>query len=474
MGSTTQKPSPKLPDGLSAKNPPDEPPQKEATKEIEQSKNQAETARLRAETRKIRLESKKAFLESRDLARWWPRFLPFAGPILTAIIAGCALFFSVVQYIQNQKQAQDVHQDELFSKAIEQLQPHDAPPEQRAAAVAALTAYSKDSTRHKNLASTLIAFKLEQETDPAVFQLSIQALSTLATPESLDFLVARNRQLYKRMARAIGRYAAIDLAVNPHGLSIKTIGPDVGNPIPSTYLSQKSDHLRGLLLETSFSAAQGTFMDDARFFLIPDELAIDASLNEAFEHTKAHKIMPQDEANAELEFQTSVRDLWTNTQAVDHTLKALSGKLAGVNLRRTLLIRPRLEGLDLRGIDARYAMWMAPRLISSDLSFANLYGAEMKYAALAHANLTGGDIELTNFGSLDSNLEARTLTMLRLVQKDVTLDGSNLWAMADCYLRNVSATPANEKELQDRRKEIIKTPEARKYLDKIPATFVDD
>jgi uncharacterized protein YjbI with pentapeptide repeats len=171
--------------------------------------------------------------------------------------------------------------------------------------------------------------------------------------------------------------------------------------------------------------------------------------------------------------------LWTNTQAVDHTLKALSGKLAGVNLRWTLLIRPRLEGLDLRGIDARYAMWMAPRLISSDLSFANLSGAEMQYAALANANLTGADIESANFGGLNDKLEAQTLTKLWLLQKGIEFHGSNFWDMAPCYLKDLSLKIAhekglNEKELKEGRKTFIATPEAKKYLDKIPATFVDD
>lgn len=427
-----------------------------------------ERQRIRAEIEKLSAEAEKLKSESRHFRSPTVKWLP----LITAFAAIIGVLYSVTQLVNSfQKEAEQrrqveqrrhteeqFHQDELFSKAVAQLESPQF--EQRAASIVALAGYASRAPEYRNLALTLITLALQTEKDPSVLQVTINALPQFGTP-ALEILIQQNRQVYEQLAQATGRYLGVESMLQ----RIKIPGHPSLYDIMAVYLFKLND-----LAQRTSLPWQTAFTPDTEFFQTPDSLAIHPRFRAAFKQTiDSRKVTPKDEMDSENEFRSSIHDLWVNTQAIVNSLRALSGNLAGLNFRRTLLLRPNLKEVNLRGIDARSAVWMAPVLTGADLSFSDLSTAEMKYADLRHVNLTGTNLAGVNFGNRNKKLEDRTLTELRFVQNNVLLDGANVWEMADCYLKTQKFDPTKLQESKDARQRILATPEAKKYLDKIRA-----
>src|SRR5205807_714398 len=369
--------------------------------ELQLTKTQAETEKLRAEVGKLQLETK-------ELGRRWTKSVSILIALSTALISGLGVIFTDRQAEENRQQAQRFHDDELFAKAVEQFR--DSKPDQRGPAIIALAYQARTSPRNRDEAIALIAPELQTETDPRVLELALQALPSLGTT-ALDSLVQKNRTLYERLAKATGRLLGVESILQ----RVKIPGQPTLDEVRAVYLFKQ---LPAEVVRTSLSWQDGVF------FQAPAQLEIHPAFRMAFEQAvTSHQATPGDETEAENEFQSSIRDLSVSTHAVVGILRALSGNLAGANLRRTILLRPHFSRVDLRGIDARSAIWMAPVLADADLSFANLSDAEMKYADLRHTNLTGANIARADFGKESRNIEQRTSTELRFLQRDIILDG---------------------------------------------------
>src|SRR5205085_2156152 len=133
----------------------------------------------------------------------------------------------------------------------------------------------------------------------------------------------------------------------------------------------------------------------------------------AFSRTlQLRDLSDQDESKAATEFQASVHELWISTQIMKFMMASLKGNMAGMDFSKTALIHPELKSLDLRGITAHAAAWMAPILSNANLSYADLSDSEMRYAKLLGADLTGANLCNATFGRQNENkgLEDRTLT----------------------------------------------------------------
>ena len=431
-------------------------------------KSRSEIQKLCAETEKLRLESKHLEFPSPKWLQLIAALLAVFGVFSTAGAALVGVFAATFQVLINQHQAQQFHQDELFAKAIAQLGSHDS--KERAAAVVAITDYASRSRDYENQALTLIAIALQSETDPSVLKVSIQALPRFGM-DALKTLIQNNREAYDRMARATGRYLGIQALGQK---TVKLQGQQALDDLMAGFLFKLPT-----ISESRSWPWQEVFSSDAEFFQVPDQLYLHAGFRSAFEQTtKSKSIALTDETDARNEFEHSLRNLWVNTQAMVAVMRAVSGKVAGVNLRGTVLIHPHLAEVDLRGIDARSAIWMAPILRNTHLEFADISGAEMKYADLRKANLTGSNIAGTSFGQQDKDLETRTMVQIRFLQRDANLDGANFWELRkESYLFNQLAgqmDPGKKTELEKHRAEIRGTSTANEYLSKIPETFIDD
>jgi uncharacterized protein YjbI with pentapeptide repeats len=353
----------------------------------------------------------------------------------------------------------DDRRDEIFYKALKDLD--SSVPTERASAVSTLADLGVHSIKRRQQAVQLFIIRLQQESDLTVIELLSRSIGRSA----LDILASKNRQLSEHLATATGRLLGTESVLGSINVTNGSGGPPTLDELMTAYLFKQ------LPVEISRTSLfwQDASASDIGFFQRPDRLKIQPAFRAAFEQiAKARQSAQNDETDAEKEFHVSIHDLWINTQAIVSMLRSLPGRFVGANLTNTTLIHPHLAELDLRGIDARSSIWMAPIFRSADLRYANLSNSEMKYADLQNANLTGADIAGVNFGQQDKSLEGRTLATIRFLQSEVNLDGTNLWDLAKCYLKDQQFDPAKLQEFKKRRQEILVTPNAKKYLSKIP------
>ncbi len=424
--------------------------------EIQNKKTRAETKKLKAETSKLKLESQ--HLPSTKWLQNLPAIIAILGAILTFI------------QVYGNYQAGQFHQDELFSKAVIQLGSRE--PNQRAAAVTALSDYVSRSSKYTDRALTLIVLELQSETDVGALQISIQTLPQFGV-QALTVLVSSNRLAYDRLIRATGRYLGIQCLRRINQCQSQT---DLSGKM-ITSLNLLPDFVRRTSL-----AKQDTFIADIadlEFFQTPDEMMIHRGFKSAFEEGMASPppMTSEDEKSAQDEFDASIRSLWVSTQAITAVLRSIPVGAGGIDLYKTVLLHPQLANVDLRGIDAQQAIWMAPVLRNAKLRFADLSRSEMKYADLHQADLTGANIDRADFGRDNRNtkrIEDLTFTRLDFFQSGVALYGTNRWAMDNCYLRDQQFNPMKQSEYLKQRQEIYETQEAKQYLSKIPKIHFDD